>query len=515
MSAPALGLTCHLLGVGRSGGRDWTATLASCANVVEMGRAKRIIGVVLALGATITFAVVAEDERPVEAASETSRFVGVSPLRVMDTRTGVGVASGSRHPGETITMRLAGATPIPANATAVVLNVTITESRQAGWVQAFPTGVGVPGASSNLNVMGPGVTMANKVIVPVGMDGNVSFLVDAGGHLLADVFGYFEPSAQSTSGRYLGLPAPARVLDTRNPLQVPIANPGDVRNCSDFRNWNEANHWFWTYRRHGDPARLDGDGNGIPCESLPGNTGRVVIPPDLFKIGAQSAYRLPIRTNASPAGGVLPPDATAVVVNITAADATATGFLQLYASPNGAVPESHSNVNYVAGEAAPNLAIVPIGADGAITIYSYAPSHVIADVIGYFTGPSSPQSTAGLFTPLTPTRVRDTRQQGGAVAPESLENVNIAAAAGLPANNAAAVFLNATVDQSQRGGYLQLYPTGAGTPGASSNVNVAGAGQTRPNAAVSGLSDGQVTVYHYAGGHYILDLAGYFTAGVG
>ena len=49
------------------------------------------------------------------------------------------------------------------------------------------------------------------------------------------------------------------------------ANPGNTKNCSDFSTYAEAKAWFDTYFPHyGDVARLDSDGDGEPCESLPG-----------------------------------------------------------------------------------------------------------------------------------------------------------------------------------------------------------------------------------------------------
>lgn len=46
-------------------------------------------------------------------------------------------------------------------------------------------------------------------------------------------------------------------------------DPGDTRNCSDFSTQAEAQDWFDRYFPHyGDVARLDGDGDGVPCESL-------------------------------------------------------------------------------------------------------------------------------------------------------------------------------------------------------------------------------------------------------
>jgi len=47
-------------------------------------------------------------------------------------------------------------------------------------------------------------------------------------------------------------------------------DPGNSRNCSDFSTQAEAQEWFDTYFPHyGDVARLDGDGDGEACESLP------------------------------------------------------------------------------------------------------------------------------------------------------------------------------------------------------------------------------------------------------
>jgi hypothetical protein len=44
-----------------------------------------------------------------------------------------------------------------------------------------------------------------------------------------------------------------------------------------------------------------------------------------------------------------------------------------------------SNLNFVAGQTVPNLAIVGIGADGNVTAYNAAgQTHVIFDVVGYF-----------------------------------------------------------------------------------------------------------------------------------
>ena len=74
--------------------------------------------------------------------------------------------------------------------------------------------------------------------------------------------------------------APATTSSTTTTTSsVPTAStippdPGNTRNCSGasgFSTYAEAKAWFDTYfPYYGDVAKLDGDGDGEPCESLPG-----------------------------------------------------------------------------------------------------------------------------------------------------------------------------------------------------------------------------------------------------
>ena len=64
------------------------------------------------------------------------------------------------------------------------------------------------------------------------------------------------------------------ILDTPGQPGIPASdvppNPGNSKNCGDFSTRTEAQEWFDTYFPHyGDVARLDGDGDGMACESLP------------------------------------------------------------------------------------------------------------------------------------------------------------------------------------------------------------------------------------------------------
>jgi hypothetical protein len=62
-----------------------------------------------------------------------------------------------------------------------------------------------------------------------------------------------------------------------------------------------------------------------------------------------------------------------------------------------------SNLNYVAGQAVPNLVLAKLGTAGRVCIYSNVATDVIADVSGYFPAGSG-------YVPIdNPTRILDTR----------------------------------------------------------------------------------------------------------
>jgi len=64
---------------------------------------------------------------------------------------------------------------------------------------------------------------------------------------------------------------PASISTATTTTTTLVQNPGDTKNCSDFSSYLEAKTWFDTYfADYGDVARLDGDSDGEPCESLPG-----------------------------------------------------------------------------------------------------------------------------------------------------------------------------------------------------------------------------------------------------
>ena len=101
----------------------------------------------------------------------------------------------------------------------------------------------------------------------------------------------FQPM-DATETRYVG---GKRVLAPRRPASAaPPPNPADVprpvrsvRGCSDFSTYEEALGWYETYAPfYGDVARLDRDGDGVPC-------------PGLLHTTVAEQYRMKIPKNAN------------------------------------------------------------------------------------------------------------------------------------------------------------------------------------------------------------------------
>lgn len=149
------------------------------------------------------------------------RFTPVSPSRLFDTRTGAGIRPGKLADLESVDVQVAGLAGVPVSgASAVVLNLTVTEPESPGWMRATPAGQG-GATTSNVN-FDVGDTVPNLVICKLGADGRISVQGrGSGSHVLGDVFGYFGGSGQ----RLFTLP-PQRILDTREGNGAPKAVVG-------------------------------------------------------------------------------------------------------------------------------------------------------------------------------------------------------------------------------------------------------------------------------------------------
>ena len=77
-----------------------------------------------------------------------------------------------------------------------------------------------------------------------------------------------------------------------------------------------------------------------------------------------------------PASGV-----GAVSLNVTVTQPDGAGYVTVY--PCGTKPNA-SSLNYVAGETIPNAVIAPVSAQGEVCFFSTQPTHILADVNGWF-----------------------------------------------------------------------------------------------------------------------------------
>jgi Viral BACON domain len=209
---------------------------------------------------------------------------------------------------------------------------------------------------------------------------------------------------------------------------------------------------------------------------------------------------------------------SAVVLNVTVTNPTSAGYLTVY--PTGVSRPTASNLNFVAHQSVPNLVEVGIGPDGRVNIYNaFGNVDVIFDVQGWITTQGTVSGSDGLFRPLVPARILDTRFGTGGysspVGPNKTITVQVTGVAGsnVPATGVSAVVLNVTATNPTAASYLTVYPTG-GTQPVVSNLNFV-AGQSVPNRVIATVgTGGKVSIYNaYGNVDVIADVGGWFTDG--
>ena len=214
-------------------------------------------------------------------------------------------------------------------------------------------------------------------------------------------------------------------------------------------------------------------------------------------------------------GGVPLTGVGAVAVNITAAAPSAAGYVSVY--PSGGQRPLASTLNVHPGETAANMTIVPIGADGRITLFlDGGSSDFVVDVLGWF-------APSDAHTALVPARLADTRPGAatvdgsflgaGPLRAGSMLTVRVTGRGGVPATGVGAVVVNVTAVQPSETTYLTTYPSNTPRPVAS-NLNPA-AGRTTANLVVVPVGPGGSIAVFLADGavHVVVDVVGWF-AGV-
>ena len=368
-------------------------------------------------------------------------FASLSPSRLLDTRTN-GPALGA---GQTRTLKVTGVGGVPSTGvSAVVLNVTVTDTTTPGYLTVSPTGTTRP-VVSNLN-SSAGATIPNAVTVKVGTAGSIDLYQSGPGtaQVIVDVAGYYIDGTVTAAGAFTSL-TPARILDTRT-----TGGPLAYAETRDLQ--------------------ILGQG-GVPA------------------------------TNVS-----------AVVLNTTVTDTTATGFLTVF--PSGTTRPTASNLNWVPGLTIPNLVTVQVGDNGKVSVFQSGPgtANVVVDVAGYYLGGTA--TLPGTFVALAPARVLDTRSSSP-VAGLSDRTVPILGAGGIPASGVSAVVVNTTVTETTSAGFLTVYPGTEPWPTAS-NLNWSAANTTIPNLVIVQVgTDGSLKLHNGSGTstQVVADIAGYYIGG--
>jgi uncharacterized protein YkwD len=163
-------------------------------------------------------------------AGNAGRFEPLVPARILDTRIGVG--GGVRlGPGASLDLQVTGRGGVPGSGVqAAVMNVTITNTTDVGYLTVHPSGEARP-LASNLN-FSPGSTVATRAMVKLGTGGRVTIFNSSGSSdVIVDVSGWYsDASVAGTLGAFVPL-APARILDTRDGtggIPGPVATGGTV-----------------------------------------------------------------------------------------------------------------------------------------------------------------------------------------------------------------------------------------------------------------------------------------------
>ncbi len=232
----------------------------------------------------------------------------------------------------------------------------------------------------------------------------------------------------------------------------------------------------------------------------------------------------------------IPITATAVVINVTAVNMTANGYLSIY--PEGSTSPVVSSLNWTATSAmVTNLVTVPVNTtNGEITIENGGKEgtvYFVVDIEGYYAPPGS--TPAGLYNPAAPTRIADTRCSESPLPPNitssycaslpsansplstigagQTENVTVIGVGGIPTSGVSAVVLNLTAIGHTKSGYLTAYPTGT-TKALVSTVNFNEA-QTVPNRVIVKVgANGEISIYNNSGNtNFTVDVTGYYTDG--
>ena len=368
----------------------------------------------------------------------------VTPVRVLDTRIGLGTSG--RFRDEQPRTFTAAVGEIPADAIAVTGNLTVTGATGSGHVAIGPV-MGSVASTSNINFT-KGQTLANGITVQLGAGGTLSAvfggLAGTGAHVILDVTGYYRADGSAT---WFGT-EPTRLLDTRidNGLKnefenrvvrrLPLAgrNPVPVGAIAVTANVTVTGATAAGYLSiaptltktpttstlnflKGDtlannltlPLSGDGKVSAIVVGAAGLTTHVLMDVTGYFMPGASGARWYPIaptrqmdtrigqtlggrfltgtpRTFGLTAVNAVPPDAVAITGNLTVAKGDGAGYVS--AGPTMVAKPTTSSINFAKGQVIANGLTLRAAPGGIAAAVFRGPTgtgvHLVLDIVGYF-----------------------------------------------------------------------------------------------------------------------------------
>jgi hypothetical protein len=377
-------------------------------------------------------------------------YHALTPARILDTRNGTGGLAGPFSTNVARTFQVTGAGGVPAGATAVTGNLTVTQQTAYGYLFIGPIAMNNP-TSSTLNFPA-GDDRANAVTVALGTGGTLSITYVGLGsgttaHAIFDVTGYFMPDM--TGATYHPL-TPARVLDSRINLGFSGALSPNVAKTFQARgvggvpaaatavtgNLTVTGQTALGYLFLGPIATnnptsstlnfplADDRANAVTValsptgtlsvtfvDPFPGQstqaifdvtgyftpdlTGAVYHPLNPTRLldsrngtGLSGVFSAWSARTFAVTGGVVPAAATAVTGNLTVTDQTASGYL--FMGPTAMNIPTSSTLNFPLSDNRANAITVALSSTGGtlsvtyVSVISGATTDVVFDVTGYF-----------------------------------------------------------------------------------------------------------------------------------
>ena len=373
------------------------------------------------------------------APSAVSRYVALPPQRVVDTRGGLGAPAGPVNGSVTVTLP----ETVPADSTGVVLDVSAVQATGRGFLRVAPNGSAPQTTALNYDV-----GRSTTGLVVTSTDAQRKITLSTYGtpvDLTVDVVGYYT-AATGVGGHWSPL-TPVRVADSRTGLGVPagkasgavtITLPGGVPTTAagvvlDVTALGASGPGFLRLAAQGAPATTtalnydaSGSTTGLAITSVSNGklsvtvygaptylvvdligfyegaassgSGYVGLTPERFldtrvALGASGPGTGPLSLTVPSS---VPADATAVLLDVSAVEPDGNGFVRLAAPGTEAMTTA---VNTVRARSVTGLVITGVR-ERQITLAMYgANTHLVVDLVGYQTAPTSGPSPSATPTP--------------------------------------------------------------------------------------------------------------------